>query len=155
MVPNGTKQRLAFGSNIVQYIDKEERRKEKLQGLFLRTTGSEEAQAPARLAFRYHAAALARVEGLQEPHHLVHVRPFVRVRVPALAHDVRHRARAAAGDVRAKILRRQTITHSFWPPNVCSIRLFKKENMFNTWNSETAIGSESRQLKTNLMNNSR
>lgn len=58
--------------------------------------GSEEAQAPARLGFWYHAAALACVEGLQEPHHLVHVRALLRARVPALVHDVRHRAWAAA-----------------------------------------------------------
>ena len=91
------------------------------KSLFLRTAGSEEAQAPTRLAFRYHAAALARVEGLQEPHHLVHVRPLIRVRVPALAHDVRHRAWAAAGDVRAQILRTQN-HYSFILPSTCSIR---------------------------------
>jgi len=88
------------------------------KSLFLRTAGSEEAQAPPCLAFRYHAAALARVEGLQEPHHLVHVRPLIWVRVPALAHDVRHRAWAAPGDVRAQILHRQNHCSFILPRHV-------------------------------------
>ena len=72
--------------------------------MVLRTTGSEETQAPAGLAFWYHATALACVEGLQEPHHLVHVRTLIRVRVPALPHDVRHWAWAAARNVRPQVL---------------------------------------------------
>lgn len=77
--------------------------------LVLRTTGSEETQAPACLAFWYHATALARVEGLQEPHHVVHVRALIRVRVPALPHDVRHWAWAAARDVRPQVLHTQSV----------------------------------------------
>ena len=53
---------------------------------------------------RHAALTAAGVDLLQQRHHLRHLRPVVRVPVPAPHHDVRHRPRAAPRDVRPDAL---------------------------------------------------
>ena len=54
---------------------------------------------------RHAALTAAGVDLLQQRHHLRHLRPVVRVPVPAPHHDVRHRPRATPWDVRPDALR--------------------------------------------------
>lgn len=50
---------------------------------------AETGEAALGLVRRDHAAALGRVDRLQHGHNLRHLRPLVRVRVPATLHHVR------------------------------------------------------------------
>lgn len=86
-----------------------------MNGWFLRGAGYEEAEASTAgmlllLLLQQHAAAIARVQGLEEAHHLLHLGPDLRVGVPASPHDARHCARAAVRDLRSQILSKTTQT---------------------------------------------
>jgi hypothetical protein len=83
-----------------------------LVGKKQRTAGKRWALKKHRHPPAWATAALACVEGLQEPHHLVHVRALLRARVPALVHDVRHRAGLGSSE-RPQVLHTQNVTHQY------------------------------------------
>lgn len=54
--------------------------------------------------FRYHPTSFARVQRLQKPYNLIHIRSFIWIGIPALAHDACHTARTTPWDLRSQIL---------------------------------------------------
>lgn len=90
-----------FSTNLPRHIAKE-----KCEQItkFLWTPSWSKAETASSLVFRYHSTSFARVNCLQQPHNLVHVRSFLWVRIPTLLHDMCKRTWTATWDFWPQIL---------------------------------------------------